>query len=437
VHGGIYATTYSEGAIKNLDTDYVFTGPAENRLPQVLDYLMADNHDDLINKIDGIGYRDKKTGKQKITTHPSFGNIIKHQGTDPDYSKVDIKKYIFQDARIVEFQSNYIEPTMVIQTSFGCVHQCTFCAVQTITGRKMVFRSVETVLDEIGWFMKEFGVKHFGFFDQLLLGNKRRCLNLFQGIIDRKYDIKWKLANSSVWHMHEDLLELMKRSGCTFIGISTESGSQRVLKEIMKKPVDLEVIASVVKKCKELGIDISSYFIIGMPGETWDEILETVDFADRMDFDLAVFNVAQPFAGTPMSKTCMEKGYLPKDFDWTDEKQFGNSKGFITTSKFTPEDLMNLRTYAWDYINFKNHDKKIRAARVLNIPLSEINEHRRQNRMRKGVHAVKQNFTLSKSMDKSFLDRGKQTNQEQENDSKYEIDEIKQKFIDARLKCAS
>ena len=172
MHGGVYASTYPEGATRNLDTDYVFTGPAENRLPQVLEFLLAGKHDDLVSKIDGIGYRDK-TGKQIITAHPSFGKIIKHQGTEPDYSKVDIKKYIFQEAQIVEHQSNFVEPTMVIQTSLGCVHRCTFCAVQTITGRKMMFRNVETVLDEIGWFIKEFGIRHFGLIDELLLVNKK------------------------------------------------------------------------------------------------------------------------------------------------------------------------------------------------------------------------------------------------------------------------
>ena len=432
VHGGIYATTYTEGAIRNLDTDFVFTGPAENRLPQVLEFLLAGKYEDLISKVDGIGFRDKK-GKQVITSHPSFGKINKHQGTEPDYSKVDMKKYIFQEAQVVEHQSNFLEPTMVIQTSLGCVHQCTFCAVQTITGRKMMFRSVENVLDEIGWFMKEYGINHFGIIDELLLVNKKRCMSLFQGIIDRKYDIKWKLNDASVWHMHEDLLELMKKSGCTKIGMSAESGNQRVLDEVMKKPVKLDVIKNVVKKCKELGMDITSNFIIGMPDETWEEILETIDFAERMDFDLVTFNVAQPFAGTPMAQTCKDKGYIPQDFDWTDEKQYGNSTGFISTPEFTPEDLMNLRTYAWDYINFKNKDKTIRAARCLNVPLNEIDEHRHQNRDRKGVHTVKQKFSLNRSKDKAFLIRNQQYKQISEKDLN-DINIIRQKFINSRKK---
>ena len=69
---------------------------------------------------------------------------------------------------------------------------------------------------------------------------------------------------------------------------------------------------------------------------------------------------------------------------------------------------------------------------TLKIPLSEIDEHRRQNRMRKGVHAVKQNFSLNRSMDKSFLARRKHSNQA--NGANNEMHIIKQKFVDARNK---
>lgn len=393
VHGGIYATTYPQGALEDINTDYIFIGPAENRLPHVIEFLLEKRYDDLINKIDGIGYLDK-TGKKIIASNPGFGPLKKNEATEPDYSKVQIEKYLFQKAARVEHPTIYNEPTAVVQTSFGCVYNCTFCATQTVTGKKLLYRNVETVLDEIEWYMEEYGIKHFGIIDEMLLLNKKRCFSLFQGIIDRKYDIVWKLNDASLWHMHDNLLVLMKKSGCTRIGMSAESGSQRVLTEIMDKPVKLDLIEKVVNKCKELDIEITSNFIIGMPDETWDEILETVDFANRIDFDLVVFNIAQPFPGTAMARTCIEKGYLPKDFDFRDERQFGNSTGFIQTDEFDSDSLMTLRTYAWDYINFKNEDKKIRAANCLNIPLDEIDEHRRLNKERLGVHAAKQKFSV-------------------------------------------
>jgi radical SAM superfamily enzyme YgiQ (UPF0313 family) len=234
--------------------------------------------------------------------------------------------------------------------------------------------------------------------------------------------------------MHEDVLELMKKSGCTKIGMSAESGSQRVLREIMNKPVKLEVIEGVVKKCKQLKMDITSNFIIGMPDETWDEILQTIDFAEKMDFDLVTFNIAQPFAGTAMIKTCIEKGYLPKDFDCTDKRQYGNSTGFITTPEFTPTDLLHLRTYAWDYINFKTYDKKVRSARCLNVPLDKIDEHRLENIKKLGIHTVKQNFSLNRSS----LKRNKNTNGKDSsnyiNGANNGVHFAKQKLANARLK---
>ena len=395
VHGGIYATTYPQGALKDKDTDFIFIGPAENRLPRVLDLLLERKIEE-VRQLEGIGYVDTM-GNKITTSHPGLGKMKK--AIEPDYSKVDIKKYLFQKAAIVEHSANFVEPTAVIQTSFGCVYDCTFCGTVTISGRSLVYREVEIVLDEIGWYIEEFGITHFGIIDEMLMLNKKRAMKLFQGIIDRKYHITWKLNDASLWHMDDDVLELMKLSGCVRTGISAESGSQRVLDDVMNKPSKLEMVPRVVQKCKELGIDVSSNFIIGMPDETWAEILETVDFANRMDFDLVIFNIAQPFPGTAMVKTCMEKGYMPKDFDFTDERQFGNAMGFIETEEFTPRDLADIRTYAWEFINFKNHDKKVRAARCLNIPLSEIDAHRRENRMKKGRHVAKQEISLDRGND--------------------------------------
>jgi len=366
----------------------------------------------LINDIDGIGYRDKtgKFGRSSCNVIPKNPNwsgsgLKKTQGTEPDYSKVDMEKYLFQKAARVEHSTMFNEPTAVIQTCFGCVYKCTFCATQTITGIGIMYRDIEVILDEIEWFKKEFGITHFGIIDEMLLLNRKRCMKLFQGMIDRKLNITWKLNDASLWHMHDGLLEKAAESGCVRIGCSAESGSQRVLDEIMEKPVKLDLVEKVVKKCNELGVAITSNFIIGMPDETWDEILETVDFADKTNFDLVAFHVAQPFPGTPMVKTCIEKGYLPKDFDFRDERQFGNSTGFINTPEFNADMLMNLRTFAWDYINFKTSEKKKKAAECLNIPLSEIDEHRLESRKKQGVHAAKQEFLVFReefSSDKAY-----------------------------------
>lgn len=389
VHGGVYATTMPYGAMEDENTDYIFLGPAEGRLPHMIKLLLSNKHDE-VRKLEGIGYR---TGDNRpiITGIPNYAKL--KQAVDPDYSKVDIKAYLNQKAAYVEHPTNFMEPTAVIQASFGCCYNCVFCATQTLSGRRVAYREIESVLDEIGWFYSEFDIRHFGFIDELLLLNKKRAMALFQGIVDRKYKIKWKLGDGSLWHMSDDILEMMKMSGCVHTGMSCESGCQRVLDEIMNKPLNLEIVPHVVQKCKELGMTCSSNFVIGLPGEKWDEILQTVDFADKLDLDLVIFNIAQPFAGTPLAKICIEQGLISPNFDFRNEKAFANSQGFITTDEFTPPELMAIRSMAWDWINFKSHDKKARAARCLNIPIDKIDEHRRISRRNLGVHAARQEIT--------------------------------------------
>ena len=75
VHGGIYATTYPQGALKDKDTDFIFIGPAENRLPRVLDLLLERKIEE-VRQLEGIGYVDTM-GNNITTSHPGLGKMKK------------------------------------------------------------------------------------------------------------------------------------------------------------------------------------------------------------------------------------------------------------------------------------------------------------------------------------------------------------------------
>lgn len=175
----------------------------------------------------------------------------------------------------------------------------------------------------------------------------------------------------------------MKDTGCDQITISVESGSQRVLSEIVHKPLKLEIVPGIVKKCRELDISCGANFVIGLPGETWDDLRQSFAFADSCDFDVAHFHIATPLPKTDLYKICMEKGYLPKDFSFLDPNFFGYAYGFITTEDFTPLELAVMRAYEWDRINFSTPE---RAARVYHSTPERLEEHRKFTRRRLGLH---------------------------------------------------
>lgn len=381
VLGGIYPTVLPEEALKNQALDYAFIGPAEVRLPEFLDMLMQGDIN-AVRKLEGIGFHDD--GDAPVINPIDFKNKL--TAVEPDYSLIDVDGYLHQKTYSHYHYVTFTEPTAILLTSYGCSYNCCFCASASIRGRRVSYRDPENVLKEIDFFYQEHGVRHFAIQDELFLANKQRVKTILQGIINRKYQITWKQVNGSVWHLDDEILELMKKSGCKILFISVESGSQRVLKDIIGKPIDLQQVPKVVKKCNEVGLWISANFVIGLPGETWDEIRQTFKLAESLSLDCATFTIATPLPKTRLYDICQKNKLLPKDFDFISPQYVGYGKGFITTEDFTPNELMIVRAFEWDRINFSTPEKAKIFARIHNMTLAEVEEQRRQTRRNIGLY---------------------------------------------------
>jgi anaerobic magnesium-protoporphyrin IX monomethyl ester cyclase len=379
--GGIYPTVLPQEAMKSSSLDYAFLGPAEERLPFFLDLLIHNNIKKAMEQ-PGIGYHDEK--QQSVINPINFTDKLK--AIDPDYSYIDINGYLTQKTYSHYHYVKFAEPTVILLTSYGCSYNCCFCASASIRGRRVSYRDPEHVLEEIDFFYNQYNIRHFAIQDELFLANKKRVKIILQGIIDRKYKITWKQVNGSVWHLDNEILELMKKSGCKILFISVESGSQRVLKDIIGKPIDLSLVPSVVKKCNNIGLWISANFVIGFPGETWDEIRQTFKLAENLTLDCASFTIATPLPKTELYDICVKENLLPSSFDFTDPQYIGYGKGLISTDQFTPNELMILRAFEWDRINFSSPEKCRVFADVHNMTLEEVEEQRRQTRRKIGLY---------------------------------------------------
>lgn len=382
--GGVYPTTMPNEALQCRSCDYIYVGPAEDRLLDVLDRLDAG---DLaaVRAMPGIGYRD--TDGAPVVNPYDVERCAAINPLEPDYSLVEVTRYLAPNPS--EHNLSFAEPTANLLTSYGCFFHCVFCASRTIRGRNYAYRSAENVLREIAWFYHTHAIRHFTFIDELFLGNRERVEAILHGLRELGQDIRWKVANGSIWHIDEPLLEAMHAAGCRRINLSVESGSQRVLREIIHKPIKLEMFAPVVCKCKALGIDVAINFVIGFPGETWEEIRQTIDFAEQLDPDLAVFHVATPMPCTELYTLARDQRLLPEDFDFRSPDFFGTGRGFITTEEFTPMELMILRAFEWDRINFKTPEKTRKVASMFNMRVEDLNEHRKQSRRALGLSFLK------------------------------------------------
>lgn len=379
--GGVYPTTLPEEAGKDPHADWLFMYHAEERLLEFLQLLTTEQLD-RARAFPGVAYRTA-TGTVVENPPSHFIGDVQTQ-VQPDYTQVDLRPYLYQTT--MDYQFNAEVPNAFVITSYGCPYNCVFCASRTISGRRIAFRPPADVLQEIEYLRDTYGVRNLVFLDDALLADRQRIVGLLNAFLERRYGLTWKAASVSAWQLDDELLELMKRAGCTQLTVSVESGCQRVLREVIHKPLLLDQIPPLVKKCRELEISLGANFVIGLPGETWDEIRQTFAMAERYDFDVAHFHIATPLPRTDLYRICQERGYLPADFSFLDPRFFGFGVGHITTDEFTPMELAVLRAYEWDRINFATAEKIQRVAKLYNVTVAALHEHRRQTRRKLGVH---------------------------------------------------
>lgn len=382
VLGGVYPTTRPEDVMRDADVDYAVLGEGEYVFPQLLEFI--EGCGDLPEE--GIAYR--KNGHSVILPQKNFIQNL-DQLPFPDNDLIPFERYAFESFKHVVDGPRAL-PYSKINTSRGCPIGCTFCQVEVISGRKTRFQSPKRVVDEIEWLIDTYQIKAIDFIDDNFLGDRQRALAIFREMIKRKLPIVWNAANVSEFFLSEDMLEVMHESGCVYLSIALESGVQRVLKEIIQKPVKLDHAKKLLIKAKSLGMDTTTLWVIGSPGETWEEIRQTIRVAEDMDSDYTKINTATPYPGTKLFDMAVDGGYLPREFDFDD---LGWGQATITTEEFCAEELTVLRAFEWDRINFTRPDKRTKIARMMGIDEAELKKIRK-NTLNQALAGLRENSVV-------------------------------------------
>jgi magnesium-protoporphyrin IX monomethyl ester (oxidative) cyclase len=226
-------------------------------------------------------------------------------------------------------------------TSRGCPCHCTFCSSTQLWGRQYRTRTPENVLRELDWLIQRFGVKEIKIQDDNLTVNKERATEIFQGMIERNYGLHWSTPNGiAVWTLDEELLTLMRKSGCYEFTMAIESGNQEVLTKLIKKPLKLEKVREVNRIAKKLGISRTAYFIIGFPGETKAQIMDTVRFARELKLQMGVIFIYNPLPGSALFQECVQRGYITEQSFFETGNQYFSS--VIDSEEWTAQELETL-----------------------------------------------------------------------------------------------
>ncbi len=350
VVGGAHVTVRTLECLKNKNIDFATIGEAEETLLELVELLEKKNKQNKkptakeLSKIKGLGFKIK----DKIKINPQRPFI---QDLDslpfPAWHLLPMK--IYADlSKNKQTSRKASKKWMTIITSRGCPFQCTFCSGREVMGLKWRYRSPENVIKEIETLIKKYGIKRIEFEDDNLTLEKTRINKICDLIIEKKLNIEWATPNGvRADTLDFELLKKMKKSGLKQLFVAPESGSQRVLNEVIKKNLDLKKVENVVKMCKKLKIDIYCFFMVGLVGETLEDMRKTMNFAFKLGkLGAKVYGDVIPMIplyNTPQYNLAAKKGYIKKIPGKKFELSLLDMDELIETENFKREDIQNIR----------------------------------------------------------------------------------------------
>jgi len=187
------------------------------------------------------------------------------------------------------------KPFLPILSSRGCVFSCGYCPYPVFYSYRN--RSVDNVLKEIEYLVRRYNMKGLIFRDPLFSGNRKIAREIAEGIITKGINIKW-VCETSLDCLDEDLFKLFYRSGCRVINIGVESADRTILKRVNRKNINPDYQKHLVDFADKLGIRITAFYVLGLPGENTKTIENTIKYAKWLNTHVAQFFINTPFPGT-------------------------------------------------------------------------------------------------------------------------------------------
>ena len=351
IAGGMHATNAVNELLEFPGITYVCRGEAESIITDVVKKVAAN---DDVEQIAGIFGRTKAQKPELVSSEVApFINDL-DEIPYPAWHLIPVAEYTQARGRsknLGQIDQSYMG---TIVTTRGCPFRCTFCASWTVHGRKMRFRSIPNVLEELRILYEDYGVNFVVPEDDLFTVKKSRIIELCDAITaEFKGKINFQFPNGlSVATLDEDVIDALVRMDMHVVSIAIESGSNYVQRNIIKKNCDLERAQRVVQYCSDIGLVVRCYWVVGFPGETREMIDETFDFAASLPSDWDAFGIAAPLVGTEMYQQLLDRNDIDETYNW--DNAFFQTRSF-DTDEISAEEIKDITYAANIRINFLNN----------------------------------------------------------------------------------
>ncbi len=200
----------------------------------------------------------------------------------------------------------------ILLTSRGCPYGCLFCYTPRASRRRIRYHSIERVLEEMSW-LNARGLSRFWLADPSFSFHRGRTQELLEGILARGIRASlWLETRADL--VDEELLKLMAKAGVRLVAYGLESASERVLARLGKS-ISLEALRRAVGMSLAHGLEVELFSQYGLPGETQEDALQTLEFVRSLVPIRGNTNAQQMrlYFGTPFCENPAHYGIRPLD----------------------------------------------------------------------------------------------------------------------------
>ncbi len=204
----------------------------------------------------------------------------------PDYSLFPYKRYL----------NSRGQQWGVLNTSIGCKINCDYCPYAAYYKDIYEERSLEKLADDIEY-LSSLGIHYISFRDQNFCFKKERVLAICKMIKDRNFKIRWE-TETRIDVLDEEMMDAMAEAGAEMLSFGIESPSAETLKKLNRPVLNESRYLENIAYLKEKKVKTLAFFMMGLPGETWEDITATYKLARNLETTYANFNVWNPHIHT-------------------------------------------------------------------------------------------------------------------------------------------
>lgn len=329
--GGIMPTIAPEFFIEDENVDIICMGEGEYPLLRLAERL--DKNENITNIFNLIV---KKDGKVIRNT------FVEYQNWEP---------LIYQDWEIFD-QRHLLKPFMgkmwrtgFFEMSRGCNSKCGFCAnpayqdIFKTLGKYRREKPIEFVMKEIVYLKNKYNLELIFFNDEDFLSMSNERFNEFSTSYKKDVDLPFFIQTRAETLLKESKLRVLKNIGCVTIGVGIETGNYKTRKDLLNKSTKDSVFIKAFANCDKYNIRTSASVMIGIPFETEEDILSTVELCKKLNPGAIVLSIFAPFHGTKLREVCIENGLIEDEYNENISLNYSSTLKMPQISKERLEEL--------------------------------------------------------------------------------------------------